>query len=868
MFHINRFKDKGLFLFSGIILFSIGIHGYLYGFLGTDVDWMSQHTVFPDYFRKLFYETGDLFPNFAANIGAGQNIYHFSYYGLLSPAVLISYLFPHVKMPVFLMAVSLISLAAGCLLFYRWLAGKGFSEPVRIGAGCMFLFSAPLFYHSYKQIMFVNYMPFLCLSLIGVDRYFQSGKKILLTAGVFLMIMSSFYFSVGGIAAVFIYGLHVYLDKNPAFQIRSVLIHCFRFSLPVFTAVLMSGVLVIPTFLALTTSQRNGQSSASLYSLLTPAPDLSFYLYSPYGLGLSSLAVTVLFAGLFYQKRSERFLTVSLVLITLFPVFLYALNGGLYINSKVLIPFLPIVCYMTAIFLQKLDCNAEGLQNKALYYFAAAVLIGLLSRMQSHLWFLPFMDALIMFFSWLVFYRLGRVKLLVIPAILILFVLDFIVLNQEQLTDKSVYQKIHDPAALKAVQEITRDDASLFRFDWLLNKNNNMNRVYSDRHYLSSFYSSCYNKGYLDFRNDVFKLEQPYRNRLMHSASQNPLFLKWMGVKYIGSDYAPAGYRLYKREGNVKIYRNNGAFPVAYVTSRLISEKDLASAAFPYCQELLLNFAAVSEERLQEMKDHKNLSSQERFQTAIRPLALSLPFSDSKQISITAAGPDAYRISARSDAFLSIQLPQPAGSDQVVFLRMEIKNLSPKRDISITVQNERNRLSASAHKYYNGNTVFHFAVTVNRGAEFLKACFSRGVYEISSLEGYVMNAADLQEGELPGIPFIVSPADTEGDVISGFVETGADGFFVTSIPYDEGFTVTLDGKEVPYEKVNTAFLGFPIAKGRYDVELRYEAPGFFSGAVCSTAGFLLFALCIFLRIDSFRMGKLKRERSTDDEWKK
>ena len=61
------------------------------GVFGSKVDWISQHSVLPDYFRQLFYETGNLFPNFAPDIGGGQNIYNFSYYGLFSPLILLSY---------------------------------------------------------------------------------------------------------------------------------------------------------------------------------------------------------------------------------------------------------------------------------------------------------------------------------------------------------------------------------------------------------------------------------------------------------------------------------------------------------------------------------------------------------------------------------------------------------------------------------------------------------------------------------------------------------------------------------------------------------------------------------------------------------
>ena len=67
-------------------------------FFGSKKDWISQHIMFPDYLRKLFYDTGDIFPNFAFNLGGGQNIYNISYYGLFNPIILISYLLPFVSM--------------------------------------------------------------------------------------------------------------------------------------------------------------------------------------------------------------------------------------------------------------------------------------------------------------------------------------------------------------------------------------------------------------------------------------------------------------------------------------------------------------------------------------------------------------------------------------------------------------------------------------------------------------------------------------------------------------------------------------------------------------------------------------------------
>ena len=108
---------------------------------GANVDWISQHSVLPEYFRQQFYDTGQLFPEFAANIGGGQNIYNFSYYGLYSPLILPSYFLPFLKMSDYMIAVSLLCLLADVLLFFKWLRQNDVSKGNACLTSLLFLLS-------------------------------------------------------------------------------------------------------------------------------------------------------------------------------------------------------------------------------------------------------------------------------------------------------------------------------------------------------------------------------------------------------------------------------------------------------------------------------------------------------------------------------------------------------------------------------------------------------------------------------------------------------------------------------------------------------------------------------------------------------
>ena len=66
--------------------------------------------------------------------------------------------------------------------------------------------------------------------------------------------------------------------------------------------------------------------------------------------------------------------------------------------------------------------------------------------------------------------------------------------------------------------------------------------------------------------------------------------------------------------------------------------------------------------------------------------------------------------------------------------------------------------------------------------------------------------------------------ETKGDYIFGSIDVSKDGYFIMTVPYDDGFTIKVDGKKVTYEKVDSAFIGFKIEKGHHEIEVEYTSP--------------------------------------------
>lgn len=819
-------------LLTGLTLFFCRMFVGRYGIFGAKVDWLSQHSVLPDYFRQQFYATGKLFPEFAANLGGGQNIYHFAYYGLYSPLILPSYLLPFVKMSDYIMAVSITGLTASVLLFYYWLKSRKTDTGTAFILSLMFLLAGPMIGQYSGQIMFVDYMPFLCLALIGVDRYFEQEKSGLFTVSVFLMIMTSFYFSIGGMLSLVLYGLHRYFEQREGNRgtVRSFLRDGLCFVRSMILAVLMSGFFLVPTALALT-GGRSKEQNTSFVSFFIPQITVERFAYSIYGIGLTTLVITVLLTGLLYRKVYEKVLTYGCVIVLVIPVFAYLLNGGLYIRDKVFIPFLPLLCYLISIYLEK--CRKRELSFIAgIVPYIITTIFVYIARNQfvskgigKSIWKVLLAESILFLICYVLYCALKRyhketkeILMLALPSVICLAVTmnTFYQMKPDRYVSRKLYRDVVEEQNRQAVKEALKDDDGYYRTEQMGSDDENaadLNRIWDVDQNITSIYSSAYNPDYQTFRQKTFGLEEPFRNGMMQSVSKNPVFQRMMGVRYIVSDSDVPGYTLVKKCGTTGIYQNKDAAPVMYATDRVMTEEEYKKLTFPYNQTAFLEYAVVGE--------HTE-SSDQNIMTAYEPVSLKMA-------------------NNRTTGGAEQKTMQQEGQKQILFLRFRVDNAHPNKDVAVWINGIRNKLSAKDHVYYNENKIFTYAVPLKDGEDNISVTFGKGKYRLRHVQAYLGSLPERSE-LLYQSEIQVDKKQTEDNVIQGTIRVKKDGWFITSIPYDKHFKIYIDGKETEIQKVNTAFLGCKIESGNHELKIIYHAPGTTTGKILSLigiAGFLL-----------------------------
>lgn len=386
----RRIRAAHLLLSCLALLLALGPAAVRGEFFGYGSDWLSQHLPLAETLRSAMLDSGRLLPLYL-HLGGGSSVYDFAYYGLLRPDILLGCLFPQVGMEYLLAGYSLAGIVLGTNLLFWWLRRRLRSEPsgARAAAFAAMLYAAAnCLFHAHNQLMFVNYLPFLILTLIGIDRMAEQGKGAwLVTSGLSLVYLHSFYYSISCLAVCGIYAIdwvrgmrgvcraiadmrctsepigamrgdhaqaHVCelrgarasgsptctgklrRDRRGTKCEKRAKSFVLRLAGCVCLSIGLCAVLLLPTGLDILSGSKDGGVFAAQLKLLDLT--LEGMLYTPYGMGLTLISLYCLLTAL--AQRKTRFLAICMLAIAAIPAVSLLLNGLLYARGKILIPFL------------------------------------------------------------------------------------------------------------------------------------------------------------------------------------------------------------------------------------------------------------------------------------------------------------------------------------------------------------------------------------------------------------------------------------------------------------------------------------------------------------------------------------------------
>ena len=839
-----------------LVLFCLCLSVPKGSFFGSEGDWFCQHVPVAEQYRQAFYETGKLFPDYLP-LGGGSNSYDFSYYGFLRPDVLISYLLPDIPMAYIISCYAILELVAGAVLCYFWLK-RHVCFPLIAFLGATLYSCASCFYHAHRQIMFVNYMPFLILALWGIESLIKTGKIRLLTISLFLVYMHSFYFApaVLSVCGVYFVSLLANQIRDSAARWPNV----GRFAMSIGLSIGMAAILLLPTGLDLLSTTKDAGTPPTLQKIFSFSPGFNGLLYQPYSCGLTILCLYTLLLSI--RRKSTRILSIFLFLCLTINTFPYLLSGLLYVRYKVLIPLVPLLLLLCV---KTLESLFMGKEKHSLLLGAGCLIPAAFSRYSKGI----LIDCLWMLASYLVIAFLKRYLLRIhlvhskqeqtpslqkaLPLCLILCVPA--VCLSVCMGQKEEYISVSDNRQASFQQEDLSgiDLDQDYRFECLTEPYANTNTQPLPGIGRTSMYSSVTDCHYANFYYNTMKNPIRVRNRVALLTDGNPFFSYLMGIRYISAnlDCLPLGYApLREQKDSTVLAENTNVLPITYTSTSQMSQNEFEKLSFPYTLEALTRYTIV-----EDLEDRNAITAQAFLKTSqITPVS-------NQEFHLET--PVNRNINPEKEVQLTIPVPKTIKS-QLLILSADV--VSPnQKEVTIDMNQIRNKLSGKNASYPNHNDTFTWILSSNDIIETLEITLSAGDYHLSNWQIWSMETKDWgNDSVIPLEKSESNPASSKGLVsdhplhtqgsllVHGRVTLEESGSLVTSLPYRQGYKAYVNGEEIDVSTVNQTFVGIPLEAGKYEISIFYTPPGKIISIWISLASLLFFLIWELLHLPKLR----------------
>ena len=344
-------------------------------------------------------------------------------------------------------------------------------------------------------------------------------------------------------------------------------------------------------------------------------------------------------------------------------------------------------------------------------------------------------------------------------------------------------------------------------------------------------FSSTSYKSLINFTSDFGIVSKRSSYQYLLTTSVTSMLLN---VKYVISrdDYIAdeKSLELYKTstDGSVKIYENKYYLPIAYMADNRIDEASLenesvfvtqnrvlkAMSGVDYDVYALLDPSAFNCENMNTKNENGGIYSYKLFDGANRG-----------EISVTYEAP--------RDGMLYAWANVKSSTDVTVV----------SESINHTYDVDAQRYIFPIGYYKEGETV---ELRVSASSD------STNKIAVAYLNEDILNRVyeNLSDEALN----VTKYSSTE---IEGTVNVNKSGTLLTSIPYEKGWKVYVDGKKADTKEVMGAFLAANVDEGSHNIKLVYSPEGFVTGCILGVTAFLIFVLlCVF----DYRKSKVLREQ--------
>ncbi|MGG5365997.1 YfhO family protein [Enterococcus sp. DIV0240a] len=867
----NYFKENGIFLLASFFIpflilaavyLSIGIYpGSDRSVLASDA--FSQFSNFHASFRNMLTGKQSIFYTWNASMGLNY-LSLISYYlgGIFTPLVLF---FPNQLMPDALYFLTLIKVGFAGLSFW-FLARHTFKIPRwgHVALSVSYALTSFVTAHS-AIIMWLDAFVYLPLVILGIHLVMDQKRPTLLFVSYLLLFLSSFYmgFMVGVFS--FLYFLARLFTKWSVYK-KSILPYGI-------TSLLAGGASMIIILPAILDLQSNGEALSQITTLKTEATAfwdivmknmIGVYDTTKYGsipfiyAGLFPLVLCLFYFAVKKVPLINKLLFGSLFALLIASFYLVPLNlfwHGMHAPNMFLFRYAYLFSFLVLLLAgygwEKLTEEDKGLFSGIVIVLAAIFAIAWgVKPAESYTYVTMTSFILTLIFLVLYLFAVGifqfhSISMKKLSILLLLLMSSEAIVNTNSMihgilddwnyASRSLFTDPY-PDIKKLVDESKKDSDQFSRLENLdsVSSNDSFNYGYSG----ISMFSSIRNRNsssYLDrlgFRSRGTNLNIRYANNTL-------LMDSFTGIKYnIAKDgFSKYGFQQLAQSGDYTLYKNRNALPLAFTAPLSINDIEQPLTDNLTSQTNLIN----------------GLSGlNQQFFTFYEPT-----FKNQVNTKITNNGSTVtygeVEPNQPKDVTWEVHVPANTQAYLSLFPTNFAQLESSTATITVNGSQRKSQIGISGQYYDLG--YYSQDTTVTFTASFY------GTPEVSFMNPQVVGLdvvayqAAMNQINKNGVKM-----DVSGRKASGTATVAQDSMLVTTIPYDKGWQVKVDGKKAEIESFQNAFLMVKLPAGEHKITFSYLPQGFIIGAILFVLCIALFVLYVwYLNKDNPRPAK-KRER--------
>lgn len=832
------------------------------------LDLNGQYISYFEAIRDAVWGDGSIFYNWSRNL-SGNYMGVIGYY-LASPFTIIVILLPHRMILGSILIMQLCKIGASAVTFSLYLQKNKDVKPIHSVIFATMYATMAYMIVQLMDPMWLDGLVFLPLIIMGIERLVDGKKFIGYIIPLGIMFIANFY--IGYMVGIFscIYFLYYVIFgsdklKRSAYNIFNAII---RFAVSSVIAIMCAAIMLLPVYYVLKLGKFDFSNPDFSFRLQFTAIDIIPKLFpltydTVRNEGLASLycgVLSVLMLPLFFINKniSGRLKAGNalLLMIMFFSMYIKPVDmawhgfqspNWLPYRYSFMISFIILTMAVTAF------KNLDGISSKTIWGCFAAFIIYLLYADKANYENVSTIGTVWFSIACLLAYSIITISIKdnkenrVLPVMLLVIISAELVTNTyytfKDIDDDVTYSK-HSSyypqinLGRQITDELEESDPTLYRSEKTFYRTSNDNASYGLKGITHS--SSVMNTKLMNFIGTLGYDQTSYYTRYNGAT---PISDSLLGIKYVmdKEDKTSRLYQAYAQTNDITIYQNPDALSVGgyMVDSDVINtEKFTKENPFENLNKILSTSVGKS----------KTTSEGTSYEKYFKPVTMTAgPIFDSNIITQSSYGDQMKFEKTAETGDATIEYQFKAATDDTIYAFFYT---TVQRKVNLWVSTTKDESTGmfktgsfkSLGQYFEARTYsiikignfepgqeFAVRMTIPNDSDYKYTIFkSVEMYQLDE-DLYKEDIGTLTQQQM-------NITDWSGRKIEGTITADDNQIMMTSIPYEPGWTVKVDGKKVNHVAVYDALIGVPLSPGEHKITMSYIPQGLIPGTLITILG--------------------------------